>query len=331
MYRISIYFKEKLKNTMKKIISVSRRTDIPAYYADWFYNRLKVGYVYYPNPFSKKPIYTNLRPEAVTAFVFWTRNPYPLLKYLNYIDDNYNKAHYMHITINGQPKELEIRNPKLDFVINTVEYLAKRYGKHYVQWRFDPIILSSITTELYIYDKFYELAKILSPMVNKCITSFVDFYEKTKQNFYQAYREKQIQFYEPSIEKQISILKNLKKIADEFNLTLEICTESTLTDKIDIKSTSCIDLNLIKYIVKDDFLCYDKKPTREGCLCYDAKDIGYFNSCPHGCIYCYANKNPEEAFQNSKFYRKNSFDFDNLKEPEIENSLFDDLQNSNNL
>lgn len=307
---------------MKKIISVSRRTDIPAYYAEWFYNRLLKGYVYYPNPYSKKPIYTNLRPEFVQAFVFWTRNPYPLLKYLDYIDDKYNKAHYMHITINAQPKELEIRNPNLNFIIKNVEYLAQRYGKYYVQWRFDPIILSSITNELYIYDKFCELAKILSPMVNKCITSFVDFYEKTKQNMYDAYRKHHIQFYDPSNEKKISILKNLKKIADEFNLDLEICTEPELANKIDIKMTSCIDLNLIKYVSKNEFLYYEQKPTRKGCLCIDAKDIGYFNSCPHGCIYCYANKDPQTAFELAKYYRKFGFEFDNLKEPIDENDLF---------
>lgn len=307
---------------MKTIISVSRRTDIPAYYADWFYYRLLKGYVYYPNPYSKKPIYVNLRPDFVQAFVFWTRNPYPLFKYLDYIDDNYNKSHYMHITINGQPKILEKRNPDLSFTLKCIEFLAKRYGKYYIQWRFDPIVLSSITNELFIYDKFFELSKILSPMVNKCITSFVDFYEKTKHNMYEAYRNHNIQFYDPSSEKKITILKNLKKIADEFNLQLEICTEPDLMDKIDIKMTSCLDLDLIKLVTRNNFLYFNKKPTRKGCLCIDAKDIGYFNSCPHGCIYCYANKDPQSAFELAKHYRKFGFDFDYLSENQDENDLF---------
>ena len=134
----------------KTIVTVSRRTDIPAYFADWFRSRLELGYCFYPNPHSQKPVQMDLSPEKVKAFVFWSRNPKPLLKHLDFIDDKYDKRHYMHFTINGLPEVLEKRNPKIDFAISTVELLAKRYGSHYVQWRFDPIIFSTITTQEYI-------------------------------------------------------------------------------------------------------------------------------------------------------------------------------------
>ena len=127
----------------KTIVSVSRRTDIPAYYADWFRERLEKGFLFYPNPFSQKPVFLSLKPADVRAFVFWTRNPKPLFKHLDFIDDKYNKRHYLHFTINGLPKVLEERNPSLDFAISSAEFLAKRYGPDYVQWRFDPILFSS--------------------------------------------------------------------------------------------------------------------------------------------------------------------------------------------
>jgi hypothetical protein len=308
---------------MKKIIiSASRRTDIPAYYADWFFERLKKGFTFYSNPYSNKLIYVNLRPNYVQAFVFWTRNPYPLFKYLDYIDDVYNSSHYMHITINGQPKEFEIRNPKTDFVIKYVEKLAYRYGKHYVQWRYDPIILSSLTNELYIYDKFEELAKKLSPIVNKCITSFVDFYNKTKKNLYTLYRNNNIQFYDPNRDKKIKIIKNLQDIAKNYKLNLEVCTEPDFLQEDNIIKTHCIDLELVRKVSNDPNFYSEISPTREACQCFSAKDIGYFNSCPHGCLYCYANKDPEVAFQNSKIYRKTGFKFDDFNEPDQEIDLF---------
>ncbi|MDQ1266080.1 MAG: hypothetical protein QG635_1232, partial [Bacteroidota bacterium] len=120
---------------MSKIISASRRTDIPAYYSDWFRRRLELGKTIYKNPISGKPVVLSLLPEDVSGFVFWSRNPKPLFKHLPFIDERYGRRHYLHFTINGMPDSLEPRNPKIDKAIDCVSYLFDRYGPDYVQWR----------------------------------------------------------------------------------------------------------------------------------------------------------------------------------------------------
>ncbi|MGH7451157.1 MAG: DUF1848 family protein, partial [bacterium] len=131
----------KIKKTSPRIISASRRTDIPAYYADWFMRQVERGYVTYPNPMSFKPVRLSLRPEDVLCIVFWTRNPHPLEKYLDRLDELYERAYYFHFTINGMPKALETNNPPLEFAIATFLRLAERYPGQ-VFWRYDPIVLS---------------------------------------------------------------------------------------------------------------------------------------------------------------------------------------------
>lgn len=165
-----------------RIVSVSRRTDVPAYYADWLRQRMERGFAAYPNPHSGKPVFVDLRPESVLCFVFWTRNPRPLFKHLDYIDERYQKRHYTHFTINGLPETLEARNPQIDVALRAVEHLADRYGPDYVQWRFDPIVVSSLTPVELLVERFTELSQRLEGMTRRCYFSFVALYQKTRRN-----------------------------------------------------------------------------------------------------------------------------------------------------
>lgn len=300
---------------MKKIIiSVSRRTDIPAYYSDWFIKRVKLAYVYYPNPFSQKPIYVSLKPEDVKAIVFWTRNPKPLFKHLDFIDERYYRHHYMHFTINGMPKILENRNPSITSSISAAELLAKRYGKDYIQWRFDPIIISDITTEKFVINSFKEIAKKLQGITKRCYISFVDLYEKTKKNISIIEKKYGIKFYKPSLKEQIEIVKELIDIGKENKIKLYACVEDQLLEHLpELNKAHCVDIDLISKICKDEpEINYEISPSRPGCGCYESKDIGYYDSCPHGCIYCYANKNPEKSLKNARKYLKEGFPLDKI-------------------
>lgn len=300
---------------MKKvIITVSRRTDIPAYYADWFRARLEVGYGYYPNPYSQKPVYVDLSPQNVKAFVFWTRNPKPLFKHLDYIDQKYEKQHYMHFTINGLPEVLETRNPKIDYAISSVEYLAKRYGPEYVQWRFDPIIFSSITNKDYILSTFQSLASKLEGMTKRCYFSFVDLYDKTKRNFRKIERAHEIEFQKTSLIEQTELIKEFILIANSRAITLFACAEDQLLDAIlGLNKAHCVDADIINRICSSsENLDYDQSPSRIGCGCLESKDIGYYDSCPHGCIYCYANMDPSKALLNAREYMLNGFPMDQI-------------------
>lgn len=298
----------------KTIISASRRTDIPAYYADWFRKRLEIGFTVYPNPhpLSRKPIYQKLSPEFVKAFVFWTRNPKPLIKHLDYIDKHYGNHHYMHFTINGLPEELESRNPKVDFAIESAKYLADRYGPGYVQWRFDPIVISSVTPEDYIYNKFDEIACKIQGATERCYFSFVDLYVKTKRNFKKLSLKENIEFFTQSHKRQILITQKLKSIADNYNIEMYACAEDEMLSIAGIKKAHCVDRDIINRICdKDDVKNYSDVPSRIGCGCIDSRDIGYYDSCPHGCIYCYSNRDPEVALENAKKYQKEGFTLDN--------------------
>jgi len=295
---------------MKKIIiSASRRTDIPAFYSDWLIERMRLGYLYYPNPFSQKPVYIDLSPEAVKAFVFWTRNPKPLFKHLDFIDEKYNKHHYMHLTINGYPKILEKRSPDINHVISYAEYLAKRYGDNYIQWRFDPIIISSITPYEFIINKFRYIADKLSGITKRCYISFVDLYKKTKINLLKAERDFDIKFYEPSVEEQIKLVKVLLEIAKEKKIDLYVCTEDHLLKRIpELKKAHCVDIEIIDSICRDDEKSnYKISPSRLGCSCYESKDIGIYDTCPFGCIYCYANSNSDKKINDVKRIIKNYY------------------------
>lgn len=310
-------------NNKKTIISVSRRTDIPAYYADWFRSRLDKGYVYYKNPFSNSPVFADLSPDKVKAFVFWSRNPYPLFKYLDYIDEKYSRHHYMHFTINGLPEELERRNPKVDYAISSMEFLAKRYGDEYAQWRFDPIVLSTVSNFDYLLNRFSEIATKLNGMTKRCYFSFVDLYDKTKLNFKKLSLSTEIEFYKPSLEERISFTKEIDLIAEQNGITLYACAEDELLNAVPrIVKAKCVDSDIIHKICSEEKNDYKAEPSRLGCGCIESKDIGYYDSCPHGCIYCYANRDPEKALENARKYLKEGFTFDDMEHSEQQLKLF---------
>ncbi|MCB9211236.1 MAG: DUF1848 domain-containing protein [Ignavibacteriales bacterium] len=308
---------------VQQIISVSRRTDIPAYYADWFRERLERGYSFYPNPYSQKPVFINLLPEAVKAFVFWTRNPKPLFKHLDFIDEKYNNQHYMHFTINGLPIHLEQRNPNIDFAISSAEFLAKRYGDNYVQWRFDPIVFSSISSSKYLISMFSDIAKRLHGITKRCYFSFVDLYAKTERNFNKLTQESNILFYKTSLEEQIEFVNNINSIANKYEIKLYSCAEDQLLNKIDaIQKAHCVDADIIEDLCqKNKKVKFKYQPSRIGCGCIDSKDIGYYDSCPHGCIYCYANMNPEKALTNYRKYMKNGFPLDDMQNINLQGQI----------
>lgn len=302
------------------VVSVSRRTDVPAYYADWFRKRLEIGFTVYPNPHSNKPVYIDLLPNHVKAFMFWTRNPRPLFKHLDYLDDRYQKRHYMHLSINGLPKILEARNPKIEFAIDSAKFLAERYGSGYVQWRFDPIIISSVTPEQFVIDKFGEIAEGLHGVTQRCYFSFVDLYKKTERNF--AVLEKQgitfdhqytSNFIEDNLEKQQNLILALKAIAEANQITMYACAEDKIQETIPgIEKAHCVDADLVERVCQGiDSQKFTTTPSRIGCGCIESRDIGYYDSCPHGCVYCYANMNPDKALINAKTYTNEGFPLDN--------------------
>ena len=280
------------------ILSVSRRTDIPAFYSDWFFNRIKEEFVLVKNPFNSKQVSkVELSPKVIDCIVFWTKNPKKMMRRLDEIKE-YN--YYFQFTLNSYDKTLETNVPEKKYLINTFIELSKRIGKDRVIWRYDPIILTDKFTKDYHYKWFEYLAKRLCPYTNKCVISFLDLYRKTERNL------KEINILPIDKDGMFELAEKFSKIASKYNVTIETCSEEIDLSKFNINHGKCIDDRLISKIVGEK-LSIDKDPNqREVCGCVKSIDIGAYNTCKHGCLYCYANFNRDTAEKNLLKHNKKS-------------------------
>jgi hypothetical protein len=235
----------------------------------------------------------------VLFIVFWTRNPHPLEKHLDRLDALYQRAYYFHFTINGMPKTLETNNPPLEFAIATFFRFAERYPGQ-VFWRYDPLVLSDLTPPSYHLEKFGQLAERLRGATKRCYFSFVNWYLKVQRNFAKATVEHGVHFRDAALAERLDLVRRLAPIAAANEMTLYSCCQDALCEArpggVDgVAKSRCVDIETIREIAPERYRRLRAAPTREDCGCYESRDIGYYDSCPHGCIYCYANLNREKA------------------------------------
>ena len=163
------------------IISASRRTDIPAFYAEWMVRRLKEGYCTVANPFNRNQVTRiSLKPEDVDAIVFWTRNPRPLMPYLDELDSR-GYRYYFQFTILGYPREIDPKSPAAETAVTTFRELTERLGPRRVIWRYDPIVFTGITPPAFHQENFGRLAEALSGYTRRVVVSIVDMYRKIEK------------------------------------------------------------------------------------------------------------------------------------------------------
>lgn len=275
---------------MKKIISVSRRTDIPTFYGDWFLKRVQEGFAGYLNPFSKEKYRVSLKKDDVECFVFWSKNFIPFLSKLNILD-NLGYKFYFNYTINGYPEIFERNTEKKDKIIDNLKLLSDKYSDNHINWRYDPIIISNITDYNFHLKNFEKIAKKIKNSTKRCITSFIDLYEKVKRNIQILKNEYNITIQDPGINLKIKLANDIADIASIYGIKVYSCCEDYLIGS-KINKAHCIDRELIKQLFYNNTgteLPYRIKPTRKGCGCTESIDIGIYNTCVHGCIYCYAN------------------------------------------
>jgi len=272
------------------ILSVSRRTDIPAFYTDWFFNRLNDGFVYVRNPINKNHISkVSLLPEHVDCFVFWTKNPEPFIKRLSELSEY---KFYFQFTLNSYSKDLEPGVARKREIIDTFINLSQKIGKEKVIWRYDPILLSEKYTIEYHIKYFNSLAERLHPYTEKCVISFIDLYKKCERNLKNT-TVKEIP------EEKINILsQKLKDITLKYNISLETCAENVELASLGIGHNRCVDNVLIERILKKQIKVSKDKNQRDECGCVESIDIGAYNTCKHGCLYCYANFNHQMVTDN---------------------------------
>ena len=277
------------------ILSVSRRTDIPCYYSDWFYNRIKEGFVYVRNPMNDHQISRiSLSPKVVDCIVFWTKNPEKMLERM---DELAAYQYYFQFTLTGYGTDMEPNVPhKKNHMIQVFRQLSEKIGADRVVWRYDPIIFSDIYTPAYHLRAFRQLAEALQGYTQKCIISFVDIYARNRT------RMDTLHLQEPGSTEFHFFLSEISRIAADHQMELATCAEKADLEAYGIKRNSCIDKDMIEKILDCRIQVDKDKSQRVECGCIESIDIGTYNTCLNGCIYCYANYSDENVRRNCVNY-----------------------------
>ena len=269
------------------IISASRRTDIPAFYSDWFMERLDAGYVDVSNPFNPAQVRrVSLRPEDVDAIVFWSKDPRPLMARLRELASRGYK-YYFQFTVNDYPL-FEPNVPPLSHRLETFRALSDSIGPDRVIWRYDPIIVSSATPREYHLERIDRIATALAGRTNRLVISFLDFYAKTRRRLSQeaaTFRDIARPEYR---EELLGMARDIKGVSDANGLEVVSCAEVDL-DEAGIPHGACVDADLMRKLWGSQKPFTRVRNQRARCLCAVSVDIGAYNTCRHGCVYCYAS------------------------------------------
>lgn len=325
------------------IVSASRCTDIPAFYADWFFDRLEKGYSAWTNPFNGVKSYVSY--EKTRFIVFWSKNPRPLLPYLHILKEKKIKC-YIQYSLNDYEKERLEKVPALETRIETFKLLVEQLGKDAVVWRFDPLILTDDISVDDLLQKVQKIGDQLKGYTEKLVFSYADIalYKKVKRNL----EKNGVPYHEWETEQMEEFAAKLSVMNKErgWNYHLATCGEKIDIDKYGILHNRCIDGDLIARLAYEDkelmdymkikvqempaptlfdtpelpagaillphnkyFISTHKKDTgqRQFCECMASKDVGEYNTCPHLCEYCYANATKQTALENWRRYQENKF------------------------
>lgn len=318
------------------IVSASRSTDIPAFYAKWFINRLAAGYAVWYNPFNQQPMKISF--EKTKVVVFWTKNPAPLIPLLPELDKR-GIHYYFQFTLNDYEAEnFEPNVPALMERVETFKKLSTLIGKERVIWRFDPIIMTSCLQPRDVLKKIWRIGNLIKGCTEKLVFSFVDVksYRKVQNNLIKdtdSFTRETIEMAEPNESQIRELVDGLTKLRDfwkkenGWDLTLATCAEKIDLEEYGIEHNKCIDGDLIERLFSEDseliyYLRTGKLPEpdlfgsmptipyqskdlkdkgqRKLCGCMVSKDIGMYNTCRHLCAYCYANTSRKVVLANKE-------------------------------
>ncbi len=279
------------------IVSASRRTDIPAFYSDWFFYRLQKGFCTVKNPFNAgMETEISLLPEEVDAFVFWTKNPEAMLPRLDKLDKT-SYSYYFLFTLLDYPRDMEPFCPPLNKRIETFIRLSDQIGPKKVIWRYDPIVLTPFLDGTYHRKAFTKISRALSGYTRKCIISMMDVYGKVKRRAPRL-SEEHLAYIHKNEGKVLQMLKDLADIGLKHGIRLVSCAENMDLRPAGIEPGKCIDDELISEIRKIPLSLKKDPGQRKKCGCVVSRDIGAYDTCLHGCRYCYAVSGEKRAQKN---------------------------------
>jgi hypothetical protein len=291
------------------IVSASYKTDIPTFYGEWFIRRLRAGYCKAVNPYGRQVYRVPMDRGSVNGFVFWTKNAAPFLKHLREVKDR-GFPFIVQYTINGYPRALETSVVDSEMSVETAWSVREAYGPRALVWRYDTIVTSNVTPASFHVENFRRLASRLEGATDEVVVSFAQLYKKTIRNLDSAATEGGFTWSNPSAEEKRTLLLSLVRIAREHRMQLSVCSQRDLLVE-GAADAKCVDALRLAELAGGSIRAR-LKGNRTDCGCFESRDIGDYDTCPHGCIYCYAVQNRELALER---FRKHSPDSEFLFEP----------------
>ncbi len=274
------------------IINTGQRTDIPAFFSQWFANRLKAGFVLVRNPYNPKSvIHYRLTPDVVDLIGFCTKNPAPMLPYMDLLEPF---GQWWYVTITPYGKDIEPNVPDKLKVLESFRQLSKIVGADRMGWRYDPIFISEEWPAERHIKAFEYMARTLEGYTHTAVISFIDLYEKTRKNFPEVQSV-------PGDEK-LRLGKAFVEIASKYGMTVRPCAEGTDLARFGADCSGCMTMAMYEKALHKNLIAPRFAPARKECACYLGCDIGAYNTCGHLCRYCYANYDAATVRHNMKLH-----------------------------
>lgn len=267
------------------IVSASYRTDIPAFYSEWFLRRLEAGFALVRNPYSGRMYRVDLRPHRVTGFVFWTRNFGPLMEHLDRLRA-FGRPFVAQFTVTDYPPAIEPAVIPADNAIAQMRRLAREAHPLCPVWRYDPVLFTSLTPPAFHLENFARLAARLEGATDEAVISFAQIYAKARRNLDAAARRHGLSWEDPRAEEKLALCEDLAAIARRHGMRLTVCSQPEYLAP-GAEEARCVDAQRLARIGGEP-LDAPRKGNRPGCACHESRDIGEYDTCPHGCLYCYA-------------------------------------------
>ena len=270
------------------IINTGQRTDIPAFYAPWFANRLREGFVMVRNPYNPKSVTRyRLSPDVVDLIGFCTKNPAPMFPYMDLLEPF---GQYWFVTVTPYGKEIEPGVPEKKEVLESFRQLSSVVGADRTGWRYDPIFISETYPVDWHIRAFERMAEMLAGYTHTAVISFIDLYDKTRRNFPEARTV--------SREERLMLGQAMVETGKKYGMTIRPCAEGDELAAFGADCSGCMTVSMYEKALGEHLEVPHRQPARKECACYLGGDIGAYNTCGHFCRYCYANYDAKTVRQN---------------------------------
>ena len=278
------------------IINTGQRTDIPAFYSEWFKNRLREGFVCVRNPYDRHQVNRyRLDPSVVDLIAFCTKDPSPMLP-LPKLLRGYGQL--WHVTITPYGRDIEPNVPDKHETLDSFRKLSDEVGRSAAVWRYDPILITEKYSAEYHLRAFEKMSAALEGSTDTVVMSFIDLYPKVRRNFPEV--------REVGLEERLRLGKAIIEIAASRGMSVRPCAEGDELAPFGADCSGCLKISDFEKALGKRLNAPNYKGARKECACYISCDIGAYDSCRHLCRYCYANAEPAKVRANSRLHSPDS-------------------------